>query len=109
MSFLFLAYLSNFLTLSNFCNCADQFRGFELDALRSSIAALTARLRKQTQSPKGNESKQQSLISGRKKILQDSQISLLKSSLEKLSLINSENSKKVNLVETALKDKESSR
>ncbi|XP_048325625.2 nuclear pore complex protein NUP88 isoform X1 [Ziziphus jujuba] len=80
----------------------DQFRGVELDALRSSITALTARLRKHMPSPEGNESKLQTLISGRKNYVQDSQISQLKSSLEKLSLVNTENTKKVKLVETAL-------
>ncbi|XP_048325962.2 nuclear pore complex protein NUP88 [Ziziphus jujuba] len=87
----------------------DQFRGVELDALRSSITALTARLRKHMQYPEGNESMQQSPVSERKNYVQDSQISQLKSLLEKLSLVNAENSKKVKLVETALKDRESSR
>lgn len=86
----------------------DQFRGVELDALHSSISALTARLRKHTQSLKGNASDQRKLISGRKNV-QDTQVSLLKSSLEKLSLVNSENSEKVKLVESVLKGRESGR
>ncbi|XP_062092505.1 nuclear pore complex protein NUP88 [Humulus lupulus] len=84
----------------------DQFRGVELDALHSSISALTARLRKHTQSLKGNASEQRKMISGRKNV-QDTQVSLLKSSLEKLSLVNSENSEKVKLVESVLKGRES--
>lgn len=77
-----------------------------MDALRSSITALNGRLRRRnTQSPKGNASKQRSLITGKNSyVQQDSQVSLLKSSLEKLSLVNSENTKKVKLVESALKD-----
>lgn len=87
----------------------DHFSGVELEALRSSISALNSRLRRHTQSPNGNSSKQQKLISGSKNYAQDSQISLLKSSLEKLSLVNSDNSKKVKLVESALNSRESSR
>ncbi|PON37550.1 Nucleoporin [Parasponia andersonii] len=87
----------------------DQFRGVELDALCSSISALTARLRRHTKSLKGNASDQQKLIAGRKKYIQDTQVSHLKSSLEKLSLVNGENSEKVKLVESALKGRESSR
>lgn len=87
----------------------DHFSGVELGALRSSISALSARLKRHTQSPHGNASNQQKLISTRKNHAQDSQISQLKSSLEKLSLVSSENSKKVKLVESALKSWESSR
>lgn len=77
-----------------------------MDALRSSITALNARLRRHTQFPKDNASKQRrSLITGKNNYMQqDSQVSQLKSSLEKLSLVNSENTKKVKLVESALKD-----
>ncbi|KAL5568557.1 hypothetical protein UlMin_025132 [Ulmus minor] len=87
----------------------DQFGGVELDALHSSISALNARLRKHTQSAKGNASNQQRLISGRKSNVLDSQISTLKASLEQLSLVNSENTKKVKLVESALKGQENGR
>ena len=83
---------------------ADQFSNVELDALRSSISALNARLRRHTHSPTANASNQRKIISGRRNHAQDSQISFLKSSLEKLSLVNSENSNKVKLVESALKD-----
>ncbi|KAK9282957.1 hypothetical protein L1049_011182 [Liquidambar formosana] len=87
----------------------DRFRGVELDALHSSIEAVTARLRRYTQSSKGSASNQQRQISGRKNFVEDAQISHLKSSLAKLSLVNSENSKKVKLVDSALRSKESSR
>lgn len=87
----------------------DLFSGVELDALHSSVNALTARLRRHAQSPKGNTSNQQRLISRRKDPVEESQVSQLKSSLEKLSLVNSVNSKKVKLVESALRSRESSR
>ena len=80
-----------------------------MDALHSSIDALAARLRRHTQSPKGNLSNQQRQMSGKKNLAHDVHISQLKSSLEKLSLVNSENSKRVNIVESALKSQESSR
>ncbi|XP_008233748.1 PREDICTED: nuclear pore complex protein NUP88 [Prunus mume] len=87
----------------------DLFSGVELDALHSSVNALTARLRRHAESPKGNTSNQQRLISRRKDPVEESQVSQLKSSLEKLSLVNSVNSKKVKLVESALRSRESSR
>ncbi|KAM5556667.1 nuclear pore complex protein NUP88 [Rosa sericea] len=86
----------------------DQFSGVELDALRSTVNALTARMRRHGQSPKGNVSNQRKLVSRRKDPVQESQISQLKSCLEKLSLVNSENSKKVKIVESALRSQESS-
>ncbi|OWM87430.1 nuclear pore complex protein NUP88 [Punica granatum] len=81
----------------------DQFGGVELHALHSSIEALTARLRRCTQSMKKEHTP------GKKGPVQDAQISLLKSSLEKLSLVNSENLKKVKLVELAMKGCDTSR
>lgn len=85
---------------------ADRFAGVELDALHSSIEALRGRLRRLTQSPtKGSANqKRQTLV---KNNVQDVQMSQLKSAMEKLTLINSENSKKVKLVESALKRQES--
>lgn len=80
-----------------------------MDALRSTVNALSARMSRQAQSPKGNVSYRKKLISRRKDPVQESQISQLKSCLEKLSLVNSENSKKVKLVESAIKSQESSR
>lgn len=74
-----------------------------MDALRSSIEALLARSRRYTRSVK----EEQTPV--KKRPVQDAQISLLKSSLEKLSLVNSENVKKVKLVESAIKSHETSR
>ncbi|KAI5574801.1 hypothetical protein BDE02_10G169100 [Populus trichocarpa] len=86
----------------------DQFTRVELDALRASIDTLRARLGRFTQSLKGDVPNQQRKIVGRNNVL-DAQISQLKSSITKLSLVNSENTKKVKLVESALKNQESSR
>ncbi|KAK8334487.1 hypothetical protein V6Z12_A10G274500 [Gossypium hirsutum] len=86
----------------------DQFTGVELDALRSSIDTLRARLKRYTKSSKDNVMTQRRKIPGRNHA-QDAQISQLKSSLEKLSLLNSESTKKVELVESAIKTMESSK
>ncbi|KAK2634980.1 hypothetical protein Ddye_029772 [Dipteronia dyeriana] len=86
----------------------DHFTGVESDALLSSIEALQARLRRYTPSEKGSVGSQQRQTL-RKNQVPDAQISQLKSAIEKLSLVNSENSKKVKLVESALKHQESSR
>ncbi|XP_057980094.1 nuclear pore complex protein NUP88 [Malania oleifera] len=87
----------------------DRFTGVELDAWHSSIEALNARLGRFMQSLQGNASKAQRQTSGRmKNHVRDAQISQLKSSIAKLSLVNSANSKKVKLVESALRDRESS-
>ncbi|KAJ4979170.1 hypothetical protein NE237_009950 [Protea cynaroides] len=86
----------------------DRFTGQELDALRSSIEALNARLRRHSLSPQGNASKsaRRQLAIRRKPHLPDAQIAHLRSSIAKLSLINDENSKKVKLVESALRSQE---
>ncbi|KAK4798822.1 hypothetical protein SAY86_031148 [Trapa natans] len=81
----------------------DQFKRVELDALHSSIEALFARSGRYIQSVKEEQTPM------RKKPAQDARISLLKSSLEKLSLVNSENVKKVKLVDSAIKNRESGR
>ncbi|XP_024462224.1 nuclear pore complex protein NUP88 isoform X3 [Populus trichocarpa] len=86
----------------------DHFTGVGLDALRTSIDTLRARLRRFTQSSKGDVANQQMKIGGRNYAL-DAQILQLKSSIAKLSLLNSENTKKVKLVESVLKNQESSR
>ncbi|KAH8501416.1 hypothetical protein H0E87_016282 [Populus deltoides] len=86
----------------------DHFTGVELDALLTSIDTLRARLRRFTQSSKGDVANQQMKTGGRNYAL-DAQISQLKSSIAKLSLLNSENTKKVKLVESVLKNQESSR
>ncbi|KAB5544358.1 hypothetical protein DKX38_012470 [Salix brachista] len=65
------------------------FTGVELDSLRTSIDTLRARLRRLNQSSKGDVANQQT-----KKVrnyVLYAQISQLKSSLAKLSLLNSEN------------------
>lgn len=100
----------NHLTSFNdlFGHYSDQFTGVELDALRSSIDTLRARLKRYTKSSKDNVTTQRRKIPGRNHA-QDAQISQLKSSLEKLSLLNSESTKKVELVESAIKTVESSR
>ncbi|KAM7264364.1 hypothetical protein ACFE04_002047 [Oxalis oulophora] len=84
----------------------EHFTGVELDALHSSIETVRARLRKYAQSPKSNVSKQRKQILGRKNYGQDAQISKLQSSIAKLSLVNDENTRKVKLVESALKTRE---
>ncbi|XP_042490538.1 nuclear pore complex protein NUP88 [Macadamia integrifolia] len=85
----------------------DRFAGLELDALHSSIEALNGRLRRYSHSPQGNASNsaRRQLASRRKPHLPDAQIAHLRSSIEKLSLINDENTKKVKLVESALKSR----
>ncbi|XP_021769174.1 nuclear pore complex protein NUP88-like [Chenopodium quinoa] len=83
----------------------DSFTTVELDALQSSVEALNGRLRRYTQTLKGKMKPNFQRIPSKKKgLVQESQLDQLKSSLEKLSLVNSENSKKVKLVESALKD-----
>nr|GMC98879.1 nuclear pore complex protein NUP88 [Ipomoea batatas] len=85
----------------------DKITGVQLDALRSSIEALNARMKRYTHSPNPNQLNEQRQISARRKShVVDNQMSQLKASLEKLSLTNSENTKKVKLVESALKTRE---
>ncbi|KAL2598171.1 hypothetical protein GLYMA_11G229000v4 [Glycine max] len=84
----------------------DHFKEVELDALHSSVDAVSARLRRHLQASKANH--QQQKTPGKKSYAGDDQMSLLKSSLEKLSLLNTENSKKVELVESSLRNKERS-
>ncbi|XP_074308149.1 nuclear pore complex protein NUP88 [Silene latifolia] len=78
----------------------DNFAGVELDALHTSIEALNGRLRKYTMS---NKSKLLNRAS-RKKTFRDTKLDHLKASLEQLWIVNSENSKKLKLVESALED-----
>ncbi|CAN4124325.1 unnamed protein product [Withania somnifera] len=76
----------------------------ELDALRSSIEAVNARLKRYIHSPQANRSNERRQLSvKRKSHVQENEMSLLKASLEKLSLVNIENAKKVKVVESALK------
>uniref|UniRef100_A0A3Q7IQH6 Uncharacterized protein n=1 Tax=Solanum lycopersicum TaxID=4081 RepID=A0A3Q7IQH6_SOLLC len=85
----------------------DRFRGVELDALRSSIEAVNARLKRYTHSLQPSQSNEERQVSVRRKVrVQENEMSLLKASLEKLSVMNSENAKKVKVVESALKGRE---
>lgn len=81
------------------------FREVELEALHSSVEALNARLKRYTHSLHSKVSGQHRLP-GRKNYFQDDQISRLRSAVEKLSLVNSENTEKVKMVESALKSRD---
>lgn len=88
----------------------DKFTGVELDALHSSIESLNARLTRHVHYQQVDSSNRQKQIAGRRvSPFHDNELSQLKSSLEKLSLINSENGKKVKLVESALSSREISK
>lgn len=81
----------------------------ELEALHSSIEALDARLRRYTESSQSNVLNSTRQIPGRtKNHVSDAQIMHLKSAMAKLSLVNSENTKKVKLVESVLRTSEGS-
>ncbi|KAK6145495.1 hypothetical protein DH2020_022315 [Rehmannia glutinosa] len=84
----------------------DKFTGLELDALTSTIEALRARLKRHKQLTQANSPNQRSQKPGRRGSKVQDDVFELKSSLAKLSLINTENSKKVKLVESALKSRE---
>lgn len=87
---------------------ADRFSGVELEALHSTMEALNARLKRYMHSPRTNVTSQQRQVTRRRNdYAQDDQISRLRSSITKLSLVNSENTKKVKLVESALKNRDS--
>ncbi|XP_010262847.1 PREDICTED: nuclear pore complex protein NUP88 isoform X2 [Nelumbo nucifera] len=81
----------------------ENLQDLELEALRSSIKALNTRLKRYAQSPQGSAS----IMPTRKAHVPDSQVSHLRSLVEKLSLVNTDNSKKVKLVESALRSQES--
>jgi hypothetical protein len=100
-------FLQNFWQKVNIY--ADKFTGVELDALRSTIQAVNARLKRHTRSPEDNlvDQRGQKIIT-RKSHVPEGEISQLKSSVAKLSLINSENTKKVKLVESSLRRQETS-
>ncbi|XP_047321882.1 nuclear pore complex protein NUP88 [Impatiens glandulifera] len=86
----------------------DQFSGVELDAVRSSVEALNGRLNRYKSSLRRNPSTvQQRLLSGRRKNQAlDDQISSLRSSITKLSLLNNENTEKVKLIDSTIIDRE---
>lgn len=77
-----------------------------MDALHSSIEALNARLGRHVHSPQTNFSNQQRQKSRSMASRVQEEVSQLKSSLAKLSLLNSENTQKVKLVESALKNRD---
>nr|CAB3488206.1 unnamed protein product [Digitaria exilis] len=88
----------------------DRFADVELDALRSSIAALSARMKRFAQQSTAGAAGTgvipwQAPKVGRSHI-SESQMSLLKSSLEKLSLLNEENNQKLRIIDHELKNKE---
>lgn len=80
-----------------------------MDALRSTIQAVSARLKRltRTQEAKSMEKGRRVTSSG-KALMPECELSQLKSSLSKLSLVNSENTKKVKLLESALRSQETS-
>ncbi|VFQ74707.1 unnamed protein product [Cuscuta campestris] len=87
----------------------DKMSGVELDALRSSIEALNARLSRYTHSTQLNQkpnAPKREIPTGRRNHVLHNEMSQLKASLEKLSLTNSENTKRVKLVESALQTRE---
>ncbi|GAB2299524.1 hypothetical protein Dimus_033590 [Dionaea muscipula] len=84
----------------------DRFSGAELDALHSLIQTLNARLWRFSQSSKSNVYNLQRRPSLKSSYAQDAQLDLLKAALQKLSLVNSENSKKVKMVESVIKKME---
>ncbi|KAL7613161.1 hypothetical protein Lser_V15G08962 [Lactuca serriola] len=86
----------------------DRFRGLELDALHTTIEAINGRIQRYSSSPQTKKPNQRRQIAGRRKgNAEDDEISHLKSSIAKLSIVNNENTKKVKLVDSALKNHES--
>ncbi|XP_051121870.1 nuclear pore complex protein NUP88 isoform X2 [Andrographis paniculata] len=85
----------------------DKFTGIELDALHSSIEALSARLKRHMHSPQAKSTVHRARKPVRRgNTVEDDEVSKLKTTLEKLALVNSENSTKVKLVDSALKSRE---
>ncbi|KAK1409351.1 hypothetical protein QVD17_35877 [Tagetes erecta] len=86
----------------------DRFRGLELDALHTTIEAINGRIKRYASSPQSKRPNQRRQIAGsRKSNPEDDEVSHLKSAIAKLSLVNSENTKKVKLVDSALRNRES--
>ncbi|XP_071706596.1 nuclear pore complex protein NUP88 [Rutidosis leptorrhynchoides] len=85
----------------------DGFRGMELDALRTTIEAINGRIKRYSCSPQSKRVNPRRQIAGRRKNNgQDDEVAHLKIALEKLSIVNSENTKKVKLVDSALRNRE---
>ncbi|KAI4372937.1 hypothetical protein MLD38_011116 [Melastoma candidum] len=78
----------------------DYFTGVELEALTSSIEAVSGRLRRYSQSPNNGQ------MTGKASLVRDDQIAQLKSSLEQLCIVNKEIVHKAGLVEKAITTKE---
>ena len=79
----------------------------ELDALRSSIESLNARVRRSYQSNPASTLSMKGQSPGRRKNqVSGSQMQKIRSSMEMLSIINNENTKKINLIEQGLKIQE---
>ncbi|KAJ3698486.1 hypothetical protein LUZ61_002191 [Rhynchospora tenuis] len=76
----------------------DRFAGVELDALHSAIEALSARMKRYNSSHASSVSPRRTAPKGRTHA-SEAQVSLLKSSLGKLSSINEENTQKLKLLE----------
>uniref|UniRef100_A0A251SNV3 Putative nucleotide-binding alpha-beta plait domain-containing protein n=1 Tax=Helianthus annuus TaxID=4232 RepID=A0A251SNV3_HELAN len=88
----------------------DKFRGVEIDALHTTIETINGRIKRYSSSPQSKRPNQRRLIAGRRMSnAEDDEMAHLKSSIAKLSLVNSENTKKVKLVDSALRNHESSR
>lgn len=77
-----------------------------MEALHSAIEALSARLKRHVNSPQAPSKQIGRRPARRVDRTQYDEVATLKSALEKLSLLNTENSKKVKLLESALKNKE---
>ncbi|KAF5771096.1 putative nucleoporin NUP88/NUP82 [Helianthus annuus] len=86
----------------------DKFRGVEIDALHTTIEAINGRIKRYSSSPQSKRPNQRRLIAGRRMSNAEDEMAHLKSSIAKLSLVNSENTKKVKLVDSALRNRESS-
>ncbi|KAF5772206.1 putative nucleoporin NUP88/NUP82 [Helianthus annuus] len=87
----------------------DKFRGVEIDALHTTIETINGRIKRYSSSPQSKRPNQRRLIAGRRMSnAEDDEMAHLKSSIAKLSLVNSENTKKVKLVDSALRNHESS-
>lgn len=85
---------------------ADRFAELELDALQSSIDALNARLKRYVQSsPVNLTSAPRRTVGSGRNYASDSQLSQLKSSLEKLSIMNNEIADKVKIIEHELESR----
>jgi nuclear pore complex protein Nup88 len=77
---------------------ADRSMGVELDALHSAIEALSARMKRYNGCHASSVTPRKVALRGRTPA-SEANISLLKSSLEQLSIMNKENTQKLKLLE----------